>query len=97
MQSTREVEGLVFKMTSDLGKVKRKIDMLGTAKDTVRHRSGGVSTQQIASADFKAAQLISTQDSFWPNHLPARSHHSSRARSIAILVTASESVVMTQQ
>eukprot|EP00878_Enallax_costatus_P026334 GHUV01028261.1.p1 GENE.GHUV01028261.1~~GHUV01028261.1.p1 ORF type:complete len:258 (+),score=92.36 GHUV01028261.1:367-1140(+) len=38
LQSTREVEGLVFKMTSELGKVKRKIDMLGTAKDTVRHR-----------------------------------------------------------
>lgn len=33
------MEMLVFKMTSELGKVKRKIDMLGTAKDTVQHRS----------------------------------------------------------
>lgn len=37
-QGTREVEGLVFQMTSDLGKLKRKIDMLGTAKDTMQHR-----------------------------------------------------------
>lgn len=38
MQGTREVEGLVFKMTSELGKLKRKVDVLGTAKDTVQHR-----------------------------------------------------------
>jgi hypothetical protein len=38
LQGTREVEGLVFQMTSDLGKLKRKIDVLGTAKDTMQHR-----------------------------------------------------------
>jgi hypothetical protein len=38
LQGTREVEGLVFQMTSDLGKLKRKVDMLGSAKDTMQHR-----------------------------------------------------------
>lgn len=38
MQGTREVEGLVFTMVSDLGKLKRKVDLLGSAKDTVSHR-----------------------------------------------------------
>lgn len=38
MQGTREVEGLVFTMVSDLGKLKRKVDLLGSAKDTMSHR-----------------------------------------------------------
>jgi hypothetical protein len=38
LQGTREVEGLVFQMTSDLGKLKRKVDLLGSAKDTLQHR-----------------------------------------------------------
>lgn len=38
MQGTREVEGLVFTMVSDLGKLKRKVDLLGSAKDTLSHR-----------------------------------------------------------
>jgi hypothetical protein len=38
MQGMREVEGLVFQMTSDLGKLKRKVDILGTSRDTLQHR-----------------------------------------------------------
>lgn len=38
MQGTREVEGLVFNMVSDLGKLKRKVDLLGSPKDTLSHR-----------------------------------------------------------
>lgn len=34
----REVEAAVFQMTSDLGKLKRRIDMLGTPRDTTQHR-----------------------------------------------------------
>lgn len=53
LQGTREVEMLVFKMTSELGKVKRKIDMLGTAKDTVQHRSVK-SDRMLRSRDWLA-------------------------------------------
>lgn len=38
MQGTRDVEGLVFTMVSDLGKLKRKVDLLGSPKDTLSHR-----------------------------------------------------------
>jgi hypothetical protein len=38
LQGTREVEGLVFTMVSDLGKLKRKVDLLGGPKDTLSHR-----------------------------------------------------------
>eukprot|EP00879_Flechtneria_rotunda_P003180 GHRR01003403.1.p2 GENE.GHRR01003403.1~~GHRR01003403.1.p2 ORF type:complete len:274 (+),score=113.65 GHRR01003403.1:3330-4151(+) len=37
-QDLRQVEGLVFNMASGLGKLRRKVDLLGTAKDTLRHR-----------------------------------------------------------
>jgi hypothetical protein len=32
----------VFTMVSDLGKLKRKVDLLGSAKDTVSHRYTGL-------------------------------------------------------
>ena len=38
VQGTQEVEGLVFTMVSDLGKLKRKVDLLGSPKDTLSHR-----------------------------------------------------------
>jgi hypothetical protein len=38
MQGTREVEGMVFTMMSELGKLRRKVDLLGSAKDTLSHR-----------------------------------------------------------
>jgi hypothetical protein len=31
----------VFSMMSDLGKLKRKVDLLGSAKDTLSHRCVG--------------------------------------------------------
>lgn len=41
VQGTREVEGLVFSMVSDIGKLKRKVDLLGSPKDTLSHRCAG--------------------------------------------------------
>jgi len=42
LQGTREVEGLVFSMVSDIGKLKRKVDLLGSPKDTLSHRCAGI-------------------------------------------------------
>jgi len=33
-------------MTSDLGKLKRKVDILGSARDTLQHRSAGRQCRQ---------------------------------------------------
>lgn len=38
------MEGLVFTMVSDLGKLKRKVDLLGSPKDTLSHRWGCMHT-----------------------------------------------------
>ncbi|KAF8059198.1 SYP22 [Scenedesmus sp. PABB004] len=58
-QGTREVEGLAFKMASNLGKLKRKVDLLGTAKDTVQHREelGALNRSIQAAAKAIKAQL----------------------------------------
>ncbi len=37
-QTTRDVERLVFQMASSVAQLKRQVDALGTAKDTVDHR-----------------------------------------------------------
>jgi hypothetical protein len=36
--ATREVEGLVFKLANSAGQLRKLVDVLGSAKDTVDHR-----------------------------------------------------------
>lgn len=38
VQATREVEGLIFKLVSNVTKHRKLVDILGTAKDTLDHR-----------------------------------------------------------
>lgn len=51
----REVEGLVFSMMSELGKLKRKVDLLGGAKDTLSHRLGAGSCAEAPYVCMEAA------------------------------------------
>ncbi|KAI8471884.1 MAG: hypothetical protein J3K34DRAFT_458129 [Monoraphidium minutum] len=46
-QATREVEGLVFQMASGMAGLKKLVDALGTARDTVDHR------RRISEANIK--------------------------------------------
>ncbi|GFR47069.1 hypothetical protein Agub_g8755 [Astrephomene gubernaculifera] len=53
-QATREVEGLVFKLVSSVSQLRKLVDLLGTAKDTVDHR------HRIGEANVKIQELAKT-------------------------------------
>lgn len=66
LQGTREVEGLVFSMVSDLGKLKRKVDLLGSAKDTMSHRCEQAAAQLALHS--RAVSVLSSQASASSDH-----------------------------
>ncbi|GIL94920.1 hypothetical protein Vretimale_1032 [Volvox reticuliferus] len=53
-QATREVEGLVFKLVSNVTQLRKMVDKLGTAKDTLDHRHAiadvNITIQELAKS-----------------------------------------------
>jgi hypothetical protein len=59
LQATKEVEGLVFQLASSLTQLKKLVDMLGGAKDTVEHRHKiGEVNQKIQNAAKQVKQQM---------------------------------------